>query len=164
MDPVTRHQALLSVQSCFNCLGSDHSVKTYPSKKECRECGKHHHTLLHCSNYHQLNHSTDEQSNPSGSDSSQYQKVTSLTASIAGKIVIIKSCQVLVDVESRTQIVRAMIDPGAAISFITGKVVNSLQGKRVPSLTHVTGLEENHTSTRLKQSSEIQLTQEIIHQ
>ena len=158
MDPVARHQAVQSVRSCFSCLGSDHSVKTYPSKNGCRECGKHHNTLLHRSNDHQLNRSTDQQSNPSGSDSSQYQKVTSLTASIAGKTVIIKSCQVLVDVEGRTQIVLAMIDPGAAISFITGRVVNSLQGKRVPSSTHVTGLEETHTSIRLKQSSEIQLT------
>ena len=71
------------------------------------------------------------------------------------------------DVEGRTQIVQAMIVPGAAISFITGRVVNSLQAKRVHSLTHVTGLEETHTSTshfKLKQSSEIQITQEIIHQ
>ena len=52
-----------------------------------------------------------------------------------------------VDIEGRTQIVRAMIDPGAAISFITGRVVNYLHGKHVPSLTHVTGLEETHTST-----------------
>ena len=51
------------------------------------------------------------------------------------------------DVEGRTQIVRAMIDPGAAISFITGTVVNSLQARHVPSLTRVTGLEETHTST-----------------
>ena len=40
-----------------------------------------------------------------------------------------------------------MIDRGAAISFISGRVVNSFQAKRVPSLTHVTGLEETHTST-----------------
>ena len=33
MDPVARHQAVQSVRSCFNCLGSDHSVKTCPSKK-----------------------------------------------------------------------------------------------------------------------------------
>ena len=51
------------------------------------------------------------------------------------------------DVEGQTQIVRAMIDPGAAISFITGRVVNSLQAKHVLSLTHLTGLEETHTST-----------------
>ena len=49
-----------------------------------------------------------------------------MTTSIAGKTVIVRSCQVLVDVESRTQIVRAMIDPGAAISFITGTIVSSL--------------------------------------
>ena len=120
-------------------------MKTCPSKKVCRECGKHHHTLLHRSNDHQLNRSTDQQSNPSDSDSSQHQKVASLTAFIARKTVIIRSCQVSVDVEGRTQIVQAMI--GAAISFITGRVVNSLQAKRVPSLTHVTGLEETYTST-----------------
>ena len=55
MDPVARLEAVQSVRSCFNCLGSDHSVKTCPRKKGCRECGKHHHTLLHCSNDHQLN-------------------------------------------------------------------------------------------------------------
>ena len=36
MDPVARHQAVQSVRSCFNCLGSDQSVKTCPSKKGCR--------------------------------------------------------------------------------------------------------------------------------
>ena len=40
-----------------------------------------------------------------------------------------------------------MIDPGAAISFITGRIVSSLRAKRIPSLTHVTGLEETQTST-----------------
>ena len=79
-------------------------MKTCPSKKECRECGKHHYTLLHRSNDHQLNCSTD-QSNPSDSDLSQHQKVTSLTESIAGKTDIIQSCQVLVNVEGRIQIV-----------------------------------------------------------
>ena len=34
MDPVTRHQAAQSVRLCFNCLGSDHSVKTCPSKSD----------------------------------------------------------------------------------------------------------------------------------
>ena len=146
MDPVTRHQAVQSVQSCFNCLGSDHSVKTCPSKRGCRECGKRHHTLLHRSNQQQPN-PTDSQSNSSDSNLAQDQKVTTMTTSIAGKTVIVRSCQVLVDVEGRTQIVRAMIDPGAAISFITGRIVSSLQAKRIPSLTHVTGLEETQTST-----------------
>ena len=36
MDPVARHQAVKSIRSCFNYLGSDHSVKTCPSKKGCR--------------------------------------------------------------------------------------------------------------------------------
>ena len=117
MDPVTRHQAVQSVRSCFNCLGSDHSVKTCPSKKGCRECGKRHHTLLHRSNQQQPN-PTDSQSNSSDSNLAQDQKVTTMTTSIAGKTVLVRSCQVLVDVEGRTQIVRAMIDPGAAISFI----------------------------------------------
>ena len=41
-----------------------------------------------------------------------------MTTSIAGKTVIVMSYQVLVDVEGRTQIVHAMIDPGAAIFLL----------------------------------------------
>ena len=70
--------------------------------------------------------STDSQSYSSDSNLAQDQKVTTMTTSIAGKTIIVRSCQVLVDVEGRTQIVRAMIDPGAAISFITGRIVSSL--------------------------------------
>ena len=145
MDPVARHQAVQSVRSCFNSLGSDHSVKTC-SRKGCRECGKRHHTLLHRLNQQQPN-PNDSQSNSSDSNLAQDQKVTTMTTSIAGKTVIVRSCQVLVDVEGRIQVVRAMIDPGAAISFITGRIVSSLRAKRIPSLTHVTGLEETQTST-----------------
>ena len=101
MDPVARHQAVQSVRSCFNYLGSDHSVKTCSSKKGCRECGKRHHTLLHRLNQQQPN-PTESQSNSSDSNLAQDQKVTTMTTSIAGKTVIVRSCQVLVDVEGRT--------------------------------------------------------------
>lgn len=42
-----RWEAATHARRCYNCLSWGHSAQKCPSKVNCKECGAHHHTLLH---------------------------------------------------------------------------------------------------------------------
>ncbi len=45
--PEKRHGLARRKHLCFNCLSSNHSIESCPSRHTCRECHQKHHTLLH---------------------------------------------------------------------------------------------------------------------
>ena len=62
-----RKDRVMSLKLCFNCLKPGHSSKTCCSKRTCRTCGLHHHSLL-CIKAHS-NSNSSVASNPSPSNS-----------------------------------------------------------------------------------------------
>lgn len=44
-----RHQKVVELRMCFNCLRAGHSVLYCGSKHTCKQCNKRHHSLIHFS-------------------------------------------------------------------------------------------------------------------
>ena len=47
LTPSARREHARKSDRCFNCLAWDHKMSHYRSPNQCKECGEHHHTLLH---------------------------------------------------------------------------------------------------------------------
>ena len=148
-DPVARRKTLQSLQCCFNCLGSSHTVHQCTSRHSCKECGNRHHTLLHRSDAVKTSNITPQQSLPTQPTitTASVTLQTALTVAIPDKTALIWSCQVLLDTNGCSRLARAMIDPGSTLSFITVNLVNSLKAKKIPFPTSITGLSQTHAAT-----------------
>ncbi len=66
---------------------------------------------------------------------------------IPDKTALVWSCQVLLETDGHAQLVRAIIDPGSTLSFLTNKVATALKAKRIPFATSIKGLAESHAAT-----------------
>ena len=143
LDSAAKQQVVQTLRACYNCLSLEHAQAQCPSKRNCRECHRRHHTLLHRpSNDTRPRASTPPPATPAP-------RASSLTVAVPDKTALVWSCQVLLEVNGRQQQVRAMIDPGSTLSFLTGKVASALKAKRIPFTTTITGLEQSHAATSM---------------
>ena len=60
---------------------------------------------------------------------------------------LLMTCELLVDVQRRRQKARAFIDMGSSISFITCRLANSLQAKKIPRTTNIVGIQGQKVSS-----------------
>ena len=129
-DSTSRYQTVQRLNHCFNCLSSEHRVRECPSKRNCRECGRRHHTMLH----------KTEMQTPTTTEPTATNNGTALTAAIPDHTAVIQTCQVLLETGGRTCAARAMLDSGSTLSFLTNRVATTLKAKKTPFVTAVTGL------------------------
>ncbi|XP_032690539.1 uncharacterized protein LOC116853519 [Odontomachus brunneus] len=136
---VSRHR------QCFNCLSDKHSIKDCKSKYSCRICQRKHHTLLHmeasASKKPRSPDSTSGSSSmiesiPSSSQAAPpHLAANSLLASTcvhSNTQVLLAIAWVTVSVESgRSVTVRALLDQGSEITFISESLAQLLRVKRV---------------------------------
>ncbi|XP_070526174.1 uncharacterized protein [Cardiocondyla obscurior] len=134
-----RRSFVQSHKRCFNCLGGNHSSRECPSKYTCRHCHQKHHTLLH-----------DGASAGSGSSSSSqvsavsdaaksdepHAEVTSLVASRspprgATPVLLATAWISVIGPSGRELRVRALIDQGSEMTFVSESITNVLRLKRV---------------------------------
>ena len=117
----------------------------------CKRCNKTHHTLLHREQV-TPNRTTassipaETPANPSTSN-----LVTS-RATMAGTVngkatTLLMTCELVVNVQGRGQKARALIDTGSSISFITCRLANSLQAKKIPRTTNIVGIQGQKVSS-----------------
>ncbi|XP_029157227.1 uncharacterized protein LOC114929730 [Nylanderia fulva] len=133
--PSQRSELIKSAHRCINCLSSKHAVQACPSKYSCRICQNRHHSMLHSD-------STSSSSNPNSttvlnatSDKKENDSVTALfsTSTVtARKNVLLATARVAVFSPSgRTLNVRALLDQGSEITFITERLAQNLKLQRV---------------------------------
>ena len=129
-DPVARRKTPQSLQFCFNCHGSSHTVHHCTSRHLCsKDYGNRHHTLLYHLEAVKTSNITPQESLPTQPTITMATVTpqTALTVTIPDKTALIWSCQVLQDTNGCSPLARAMIDPGSTLSFITGNLANSLK-------------------------------------
>lgn len=146
LDITERQRVVQNLQACFNCLGLGHNSKNCVSKRNCKECGRRHHTLLHQSTVSCVLATPSAPAVPAASMTNADPE-SSLTAGVPSQTALVLSCQVTLDANGKQQSVRAMIDTGSTLSFVTGKVVAALSAKKVPFATTVSGLESSHAAS-----------------
>ena len=131
---------LRSNELCLNCLKPGHFSKQCLSSNRCRKCQRPHHTLIH-------NDSRESQS------TTVSPQIPSL-ASSAGPIVcsntstgsnlsntLLMTCQVRINAPDGTSIkARALLDSGSTTSFVSERVVQSLELSRRSQCLTVSGI------------------------
>ena len=115
-------QRLNQVQSrklCKNCLAVGHPTESCRSTYRCRECNSSHHTTLHQA-------ATPSSAPPSATPTASVPvSINSATAKVQASILM--TAQVLLTgPRGQTVQARAFIDPGAAMSLISSRVVQQL--------------------------------------
>ncbi|XP_029165665.1 uncharacterized protein LOC114936590 [Nylanderia fulva] len=124
-------------QLCGNCLSSFHLARDCTSAKRCQVCHDAHHTLLHADS-------------PVGSDNqraAEAQTAAHVAWQPRAKSVILTTARVRLQVESgRSTVVRALVDQGSELNFISEAVAQRLQVTRRPVRVRVTGMGETETA------------------
>ncbi|XP_011858727.1 PREDICTED: uncharacterized protein LOC105556251, partial [Vollenhovia emeryi] len=131
-----RREIIKQHQRCFNCLSAKHAVQACRSKYSCRVCDKKHHSMLH-SDSDSCSSSSDAAalncSSPQIADSKP--EVNSLLVSTATKNlspILLATAWVTVRVASgRTAVVRALLDQGSEMTFISQTLAQTLRAKRL---------------------------------
>lgn len=135
---------------CYNCLGTNHSVYFCRQHTKCHLCKKKHHTLLHpksTANSAEIVDGSAEMkavtANATTSSSLSDTKPICCFADVQNHGLLATA---LVNVESRTGtaiVLRALMDQGSQVSFITEAAVQLLGLKKTPAHTDIFRLGDN---------------------
>lgn len=126
---------------CVNCLSKGHPLPDCRSKYSCRKCGKRHHTLLHFDTKPSNQTKPKELNEKIDEGESSEESIVHLCAPIASKVMIATALVQVRAPSGRTATVRALIDSGSEISFISSSLAQTLQLKRIPVDLHINGLQ-----------------------
>lgn len=130
--PSQRMEIIKQATRCLNCLSSKHSVQSCMSKYSCRICQRRHHSMLHL----------DSASSSSGSaishvaspsEASDTAAVTALCSTVPSRpSVLLATARVKVtSQEGRNIVVRALLDQGSEMTFITARLSSVLKLRHV---------------------------------
>ncbi|XP_077275939.1 uncharacterized protein LOC143904852 [Temnothorax americanus] len=137
---------------CFNCLSAKHSVQACPSKYSCRVCQQKHHSMLHV-NTDSSSKLAEADAPDSSSTATPDPKcnVNSLSASHTTRhkpSVLLATAWVTVSVESgRSAVVRALLDQGSEMTFISENLAQTLRARRVRQPNSVSAVGSVHAET-----------------
>ncbi|XP_071057593.1 uncharacterized protein [Onthophagus taurus] len=156
--PSARIEFVKSNKRCFNCLGP-HLVKDCRVSKRCRVCNKNHHSTLHDAPSDSRSRSTSTQhANPETNVQQLSSRTNNNQAPLSSNSHVINSHHVhtpvilatalVLTVSSRgeTILVRALIDQGSEVSFISESLVQQLQISRHSASIPIFGIGSQHTS------------------
>lgn len=146
--PNRRRDFVSKSKRCFNCLNGNHSIQNCQSKYTCRMCQGRHHTMLHVDKGSNSETSSSSVS-PSASVSlaisaASPNEIASLSAQATPRQltrVLLATSWVTISVPSGRSIrVRALLDQGSEMSFVTENLVQLLRARRVRMPVAVSGV------------------------
>ena len=133
--PSQRLEAVEKANRCLNCLSAKHAVQLCASKYSCRTCQKKHHSMLHVDS----DTSTAENTSAASTSITEAAPITTLfsTAKVSSMFpVLLATARVRVSFPSkspngRARVVRALLDQGSEMTFITERLRQGLKLRRV---------------------------------
>ncbi|XP_032690349.1 uncharacterized protein LOC116853391 [Odontomachus brunneus] len=136
---------------CFNCLSQGHSVRECKSKYSCRNCQARHHTLLHTSQRPEAHEANDSVIVQPSSNVNPSVEVTSMIASSSKAQhtpVLLATARVRVGTPNgRSLEIRALLDQGSEMTFISEHLAQLLRAKRHRLPTSVSAVGGVHAGT-----------------
>ncbi len=117
-----RSETVKQKRLCFNCLGTDHTVYTCPSKKSCRECNRRHNSLLH---RHTTSHITATAPTTSASGNDERSTRVMHKENRNNRLVHTALASIASDKMSYTR--RILIDSGSEATLISRRFANTLK-------------------------------------
>ncbi|XP_070169704.1 uncharacterized protein [Polyergus mexicanus] len=164
-----RTQFLKSHKCCFNCLKVGHFPNSCKSKKRCNLCRRAHHTLLHRDSNipvqkiseNSVSENKTLNAQPSGSAAPEIENETAV-ASVQTihsplknppNVLIATAWVILRTIEGRKFKVRALLDQGSAVSFISESLCQTMRTKRSLASLHVQCFGERYSGVAKSQVS-----------
>lgn len=149
--PKQRSEFVIQNKRCFNCLGN-HYLPDCRVATRCKTCSKRHHTILHEFPPEKLNKSCNSNSNKNnefveskvsvpGTSTSHQVNTFHLSSSVllATALVRVKS------VRGDSLLVRALIDQGSEVSFVSEALVQRLSLPRKATCVPINGVGSTQT-------------------
>ncbi|EZA47680.1 hypothetical protein X777_15428 [Ooceraea biroi] len=137
-DVVKRHKR------CSNCLSAYHASADCRSVNTCRSCQQKHHSMLHTSAERSSGSSTMATTDTVSISTTPAAEVTSLISSSDKRLrsrVLLATALIRVSVSSgRSAVVRALVDQGSEMTFVSERLVQLLKAKRVRAPISVSAL------------------------
>jgi len=124
-NPTQRCETVKTLKRCFNCLCASHSVQECKSKYSCRMCSKRYHSLLHLSSDSEVNAASSSVKESPSQPSSSSAEITSLSAvpSVSERsrpsVLLATARDKIAAHSGRTINVRALLDQGSEVTFIS---------------------------------------------
>lgn len=142
---LSQRRELVKQDSRFNCLSKGHAIQNCSSKYTCRHCQKKHHTLLHDdSNSSSTIDEATTSSPPQKSVEAKSVEVNSLCASTEKNLrahILLATAWITVRAPSgRSVDVRALLDQGSEMTFITERLAQNLLLKRLRMPTSISAV------------------------
>ncbi|XP_070171009.1 uncharacterized protein [Polyergus mexicanus] len=164
-----RTQFLKSHKGCFNCLKVGHFPTSCKSKKRCNLCRRAHHTLLHRASNIPVQKISENSvlenktlnAQPSGSATPEIKNETAV-ASVQTihsplknppNVLLATAWVILRTIEGRKFKVRALLDQGSAVSFISESLCQTMRTKRSRASLHVQCFGERYSGVAKSQVS-----------
>ena len=158
LDVSSRKEFMMNNRLCYNCLGS-HGVRDCRSKRTCYHCHGRHHSLLHFSNNTNLSNNRDMKMTANAmitptsheihkdkeqTEGPHEQTINVLTSSSSApdnrSLTLMATAQIIVAINGRKVLLRALIDPCLDASFIKESMVQLLHAHRRPASVSVGGI------------------------
>ncbi|XP_036346966.1 uncharacterized protein LOC118756302, partial [Rhagoletis pomonella] len=158
LSPQDRFLRVKRLNLCLNCLGKNHTSSVCPSVRRCQHCRVSHHTLLHRT--YGAGDSSNNTTNIVNSPAVENTKPVVLQVKESCGDVILATARVYLSNSSGySTIVRALLDSGSQLNFVTERIAQHLHLPRVKGSIEVIGI--GSTSTKMQQTS--QLTMKSLH-
>lgn len=147
-----RREIIKMQKRCFNCLSAKHGVASCQSKYSCRICHKRHHTLLHidsptCSDSMEPEKRGDAM-RPSQSQNKAVNSLTATSVTSDRAPVLLATANVKIRVPSgRTVVVRALLDQGSEMTFISENLAQMLRVRRIQTSLSIAAVGGTHAGT-----------------
>lgn len=166
MAVIDRIKYVQQQKACVNCLAPGHHVRTCRSRMNCSTCNKRHHSLLHVeqvspessNNFATTTTDTTRESDPSDTSEEAHSYIaavphtgfTSLAGPTNNSVLLATACINVMDYAGDFIQLRAFIDPGSQVSFITTKAIQRLRLKAVSTNAKVFGIGNTFSGTSTK--------------
>nr|XP_034824741.1 uncharacterized protein LOC117982495 [Maniola hyperantus] len=161
LQPSERCEFIKNNRLCYNCMTMGHSVIRCRVPTSCKICHRRHHTLLHTSDGVPENveshHSQIEEEMKLKSEKTEESDIAISTHFASGQSTsLLPTALVIVkDDEGRSTILRALVDQGSQVNFITARAAKLLKIKRKQAKGTIIGV--GNTQTTVNHMTRVEL-------